>query len=78
MNKQKGYASLTLIIAIVIAIIGGYLFYKSQRMNSRLSQTQMGIQNDSDLQTVSYDLKNTNIDTIDNGLNQNDLEAASF
>lgn len=81
MKNQKGNIILKVLIIAAIVLVGGYLFYQRGTIpsNNQPSQQQSNaIQNDSGLMSASSDLDNTNVDSMDNQLNQNTTDAASF
>ena len=84
MKNQKGNTILTVLIIAAIVLVGGYLFYQRGTMPSnnqpsqQLQQQSNAIQNDSELMSASGDLDSTNVDSMDNQLNQNTTDASSF
>lgn len=75
----------TIAVVVIVVITAIYLLSRGSVLNptnqsttnSPTSQTQ-GIQNDSDLTSASTDLDNTDFNSVDNGLNQNDSDASNF
>lgn len=71
----------TILIVIVILLIGYFLYSKKTiSLNKELNQPNQSnaIQNNNDLTKASDELNNTNIDSIDNELNENTNEASSL
>lgn len=71
------------IIIVVLALIAGLYYFNKKSIvptpTSPVQQMQSGLQNDNDLMTVSNDLDSTDVDSsIDQGLTQNDADAAVF
>jgi predicted negative regulator of RcsB-dependent stress response len=84
MKNQKGNTMLIVLVIAAIVLVGGYLFYKGGTMpsgnqpSSQVQQQSNAIQNDSELMSASSDLDSTNVDSMDNQLNQNTTDASSF
>jgi len=81
MKNQKGNTMLIILVIAAIVLVGGYLFYKGGIMpsgNQPSQQQSNAIQNDNELMSASSDLDNTNVDSMDNQLNQNTTDASSF
>ncbi len=74
---------LIVLVIAVIVLVGGYLFYKGtmpsgNQPSQQAQQQSNAIQNDSGLMSASSDLDSTNVDSMDNELNQNTTDASSF
>lgn len=76
---------ITVTIVLVIAAI--YFFSRGNSAsnpanqnttNNRPSNQSQGIQNDSDLISAATDLDNTDLNSMDSDLNQNDIDASTF
>lgn len=81
-KNQKGLSPEWLIVAVLgIIIIVGVVFLKNQNRVEPKDQTsqnsQSDIQNNNELNTAATDLDNTEIDNLDNDLNQLE-ETANF
>lgn len=82
-KNQKGSSSTLLIIAVIAVIaVAGIIFLKKQSstgLNQQIPQgSQSSIQNSNDLDAASTNLDTTNIDSLDNELNQVDSDAFTF
>lgn len=73
-------------VLIIVAIAAVYLLNKGSTVSnpsyqtvpsSKTTQTEE-IQNDSDLMSSSTDLDNTDVNTVDSDLNQNQTDASTF
>lgn len=76
------------IIAVVVIVVIAAIYFLSRGSsvsnpttqtitNPPTSQTQ-GIQNDSNLTSASTDLDNTDLNSMDGDLNQNQIDASTF
>lgn len=83
-QNQKGSSNIFLILAVIVVLaVAGLYLLKGRTTTSPTATnnipTNQAIQSDSDLQSASQDLDNTNIDsTIDSELNKNTADASSF
>lgn len=82
-KNQKGLSSTLLIITVVAVIaVAGIIFLNkksSTGLNQQIPQgSQSSIQNSNDLNAASINLDNTNIDSLDNELNQVESDTSTF
>jgi hypothetical protein len=80
-KQQQGTSKITLIVLVVavVAILTFALSKKDATTSLPATQpTSTTISSDSDLMNASNDLDSTDVDGLDNELNQNDSDAASF
>jgi predicted PurR-regulated permease PerM len=82
-KKQKGLSLILLITAVIaVIVVAGIIFLKKQsntELNQQIPQgSQSSIQNSNDLNAASTDLDNTDIDSLDNELNQVNSDASTF
>ena len=82
--KEQGSSKILMIVVLVAAVLLGlYWFSKNQPsyapQNTTTPKVESGMQASVDLNSISSDLDNTNVDgPIDTGLSQNDADASSF
>ena len=79
--------TITIITAIILVVIGAVYFLSkgssitnptNQSATNPPSQQTQGIQNDSDLTSASNDMDNTDVNSVDSELNQNDTDVSIF
>lgn len=85
-KSQKGNTMIAIIVAVVIVVVAlVYFLNKNVSIPNPINQNQgyqtqptTQIQSDKDLMSASADLDNTDLNAMDNGLNQNDADISSF
>ena len=77
-TNQKGFAAILIIIIVLVIVAVVAIFLPTQKGTQQTTQNVPAIQSADDLNTVTSDLDNTDMNQFDEELNQLDADSSEF